>query len=93
MNDKVKQLWWDIQHYGEILGKINKSVYGDFYTEQTHKYQDKIYKSIMLNGECIALFRLYEYNIYSYVDDRYLFDRKYWLPAGLEIVDTIGEEK
>lgn len=92
MNDKIKQLWWDIQHYGEILGKIDKSDYDDFYTERTHKYQDKIYKSIMLNGECIALFRLYKYDIYSYIDYKYLFNIEYWLPVGLEIVEVGGEK-
>lgn len=88
MNDKIKQLWWDIQHYGEILSKIDKSDYDDFYTERTHKYQDKIYKSIMLNGELIALLKLHEYEIYSYTDGKKLLDREYWLPVGLEIVDT-----
>ena len=44
MNDKIKQLWWDIQHYGEILSQIDKSDYDNFYTERTHKYQDEIYK-------------------------------------------------
>lgn len=57
MNDKIKQLWWDIQHYGEILSQIDKSDYDNFYTERTHKYQDEIYESVMLNGELIILFK------------------------------------
>lgn len=39
MNDKIKQLWWDIQHYGEILSRDDKSDYDNFYTDRTHKYQ------------------------------------------------------
>lgn len=96
MNEKIKQLWWDIQHYGEILNKIDKSDYGNsytFYTEQTHRYKDEIYKSIMLNGELIALLKFFDYDICSYIDGRRLFEREYWLPVGLEIVDTLGEEK
>lgn len=88
MNDKIKQLWWEIQHYGEILSKIDESDYDGFYTGRTHKYQDKIYKSVMLNGELTALLKRYDYEIYSYTDGKKLFDRIYWLPVGLEIVDT-----
>lgn len=91
MNEKIKQLWWDIQHYGEILNKIDKSDYDNFYTERTHRYKDEIYKSIMLNGELIALLKFFNYDICSYTDGKRLFEREYWLPVGLEIVDTLGE--
>lgn len=92
MNDKIKQLWWDIQHYGEILSQIDKSDYDNFYTERTHKYQDEFYESIMLNGELIVLLKRYDYEIYSYTNGEKLLDRTYWLPVGLEIVDTLGGE-
>ena len=93
MNDKIKQLWWDIQHYGKVLNQFYKSDYSDCYTEQTHKYQDTIYKSVMLNGELIVLLRRYDYEIYSYMDGKKLLDKTYWLPVGLEIVDTLGGDK
>lgn len=92
MNDKIKQLWWDIQHYGEILSQIDKSDYDNFYTERTHKYQNEIYESVMLNGELIVLLKRYDYEIYSYTNGEKLLDRTYWLPVGLEIVDTLGGE-
>lgn len=92
MNDKIKQLWCDIQHYGKVLNQFDKSDYNDFYTERTYKYQDTIYKSVMLNGELIVLLRRYDYEIYSYTDGKKLLDKTYWLPVGLEIVDTLGGE-
>lgn len=92
MNDKIKQLWWDIQHYGKVLIQFDKSDYNDFYTERTHKYQDTIYKSVMLNGELIVLLRRYDYEIYSYMDGKKLLDKTYWLPVGLEIIDTLEGE-
>lgn len=92
MNDKIKQLWCDIQHYGKILNQFDKSDYNDFYTERTHRYQDTIYKSFMLNGELIILFKRYDYEIYSYMDGKKLFERGYWLPVGLEIVEVGDKE-
>ena len=92
MNDKIKQLWCDIQCYGEVLSQVDKSDYNNFYTDRTHKYQNKIYESVMLNGEVIVLFKRYDYEIYSYTNGEKLLDRTYWLPVGLEIVDTLGGE-
>lgn len=92
MNEQIKRIWWDIQHYGKVLSKIDKSDYDNFYTERTHQYKDEIYKSIMLNGELIALFKLFHYDIYSYTNGEKLFNREYWLPVGLEIVEVGGEE-
>lgn len=93
MNNQIKQLWWDIQHYGEVLSQDDKSDYDNFYTDRTHKYQDGIYESVMLNGELIALFRRYDYEIYSYTNGEKLLDRTCWLPVGLEIVNTLGGGK
>ena len=92
MNDKIKQLWRDIQHYGKVLIQFDKSDYDNCYTERTHKYQDTIYKSVMLNGELIVLLRRYDYEIYSYMDGKKLLDRTYWLPVGLEIVEVGDKE-
>ena len=39
MNDKIKQLWWDIQHYGKVLIQFDKSDYNDFYTERTQDFR------------------------------------------------------
>lgn len=92
MNDKIKQLWCDIQHYGKVLNQFYKSDYNDCYIERTHKYQDTIYKSVMLNGELIVLLRRYDYEIYSYTDGKKLLDKTYWLPVGLEIVEVGDKE-
>lgn len=93
MDDRIKQLWWDIQHYGEVIDRIDRSDYNDFYTQRSHKYKDEIYNSVMKNGELILLMKLHEYEIYSYTDGKKLLDRKYWLPVGLEIVNTLGVEE
>ena len=39
MNDKIKQLWCDIQHYGKVLIQFDKSDYNDFYTERTQDFR------------------------------------------------------
>lgn len=92
MNERIKQIWLDIRYHGEVLSQIDKSDYDNFYTERTHRYQNEIYESIMLNGELIALFKLFSYDIHSYTDGEKLFNREYWLPVGLEIVEVEGEK-
>lgn len=85
MNDKIKQLWWDIQHYGEVLSKIDKFNHDGSYTERLHKYQDETYKSIMLNGELIELFRLFICDGYSHIDGRKLADKRIYCIASFKL--------
>lgn len=75
MNENCKQLWCDIQHYGEVLSKVDESEYDNFYTKRTHKYEGEIYKSVMLNGELIVLLKICDYYICSFTNVENLFDR------------------
>lgn len=55
MDNKVKNLWKNIQKHGRLLESYAKKYYKNgYYTTNTYEYNDKIYFAIFHNwGGCI----------------------------------------
>ena len=56
MNEDIKKLWFEIQHYGHIKNAFDQDMSFGFFTYTLHGYEGKEYTSMQKNGELIALY-------------------------------------
>lgn len=56
MDNKVKNLWKNIQKHGRLLESYAKKYYKNgYYTTNTYEYNDKIYFAIFHNWEVVFI--------------------------------------
>lgn len=55
MNNEIKDLWFNIRHYGTIINVLDQETEKGFYTYKYFIYDQERYVSMERNGQLLAL--------------------------------------
>ena len=56
MPENIKNLWFEIRHYGHIKNAFDQDMSFGFFTYALHSHEGKEYTSMQKNGELLALY-------------------------------------